>query len=84
MPADSNAKDSDPDATGDTPGDTPGDSAGDASGETDGTDVPLNRAERRGQGKKGSRPNAGGRGKVAGKSSGVQNPRMWTNRRGGG
>lgn len=79
MPAD-NAKDSDPDATGDTAGD----SAGDASGETDSTDVPLNRAERRGQGKKGSRPNAGGRGKVSGKSSGVQNPRMWTNRRGGG
>jgi hypothetical protein len=47
------------------------------------TAVPLNRAERRGH-KRGTKPDAAGRGKVAGRSGPVQGPRMWTNRRGGG
>jgi hypothetical protein len=46
--------------------------------------VPLNRAERRGQAKRGGRPDAPGRGKVAGRTGPVQGPRMWSNRRGGG
>ena len=47
-------------------------------------DAPRNRAERRarGKGRGGAQPT--GRGKVAGRSSAVQSPRMWTNRRGGG
>jgi len=45
--------------------------------------VPLNRAERRGHGKRGSGSEVPGRGKVTRRSSSVQGPRMWSNRRGG-
>jgi hypothetical protein len=46
--------------------------------------APLNRAERRGRAKKGANPQVPGRGKVTGRTSGVQGPRLWSNRRGGG
>ena len=47
-------------------------------------EVPLNRAERRGR-KRGASSQPAGRGKVTGRpTGGVQGPRMWTNRRGGG
>ena len=46
--------------------------------------APLNRAERRGKAKHGSRPQQASHGKVAGRSSSAQAPRLWSNRRGGG
>jgi hypothetical protein len=46
--------------------------------------APLNRAERRGRARKGANPQVPGRGKVTGRTSGVQGPRLWSNRRGGG
>jgi hypothetical protein len=46
--------------------------------------APLNRAERRGRAKKGANPQVPGHGKVTGRSSGVQGPRLYSNRRGGG
>jgi hypothetical protein len=46
--------------------------------------APLNRAERRGRAKKGGNPQASGGGKVTGRSSAPQGPRLYSNRRGGG
>jgi hypothetical protein len=54
-----------------------------ADGPSETPEVPLNRAERRGHAKGGSRPQPAGRGKVAGQSGKVQGPRLWSNRRGG-
>jgi hypothetical protein len=53
-------------------------------GAAEAADAPLNRAERRGRAKKGANPPISGRGKVVGKSTGVQGPRLYSNRRGGG
>ena len=86
MPADSTPKDSDPqdsDPRDSDPDVTPGDASDETSRDADAAEVPLNRAERRGHARKGSKPHGVNRGKVGGRSSAPPSPRMWTNRRGG-
>lgn len=71
-------------AAGPAPEAAPSQSAEPVSAEPAEEPAPLNRAERRGRAKKGANPQVPGRGKVTGRSSGVQGPRLYSNRRGGG